>query len=184
MSAVLQISVLKYFSLIFPALLVFVIVFALLEKTKVLGENKAVHAIIAIAIGFIVIVFEDVIDIINYMAPWFVLLFVFFVLLLVLYKMLGASDESIAGFFTKSKGIQILLVGIGLVILIAAIGHVYGQRMLPLTAGGGVNVTAIGEPTTFKENILVTLFNPKILGVIFILVVAVAAIVLLTKEKL
>ena len=183
MTSVLQIGVLRYFSLIFPALLVFVIVFALLEKTKVIGENKVVNSIIAIAIGFMVILFQDIVSIINYMAPWFVLLFVFFVLLLMLYKLLGASDQNISDFFMKNKGVQALIFGIGLVILIASIAHVYGQRLLPATEGG-IDVTTISEAGTFKENVLATLFNPQILGVIFILIVAVAAIVLLTKEKL
>ncbi len=183
MASILQVGVLKYFSLIFPALLVFVVVFALLEKTKVIGENKTVNAIIAIAIGFMVILFEDIISIINYMAPWFVLLFIFFILLLILYKLLGASDQNIAEFFTKNKGLQFVLIGIGVIILIAAIAHVYGQRLLPVT-DEGVNVTALEEPTSFKQNVLNVLFDPKILGMIFILVIAVAAIALLTKEKL
>lgn len=179
----MQLGVLKYFSIIFPALLVFVVVFALLEKTKILGENKVTHSIIAIVIAFMVILLKDIVSIINYMAPWFVLLFVFFVFLLVLYKLLGATDQNIADFFTKNRGFQFVIIGIGLVILIASIAYVYGPKVLPVT-GDGVNVTAVGEAGTFKENVFAVLFSPKILGMIFILVVAIAAIALLTREKL
>ena len=77
MATFLDTGLLSYFSVIFPALLVFVIVYALLEKTKLLGENKAIHAIAAIAIALMLMLSRNIMNVINYMAPWFVLLFVF-----------------------------------------------------------------------------------------------------------
>ena len=82
MPAGLDIGIMNYFSIIFPVLIVFVIVFAILEKTKILGENKIFNAVLAIGFAFLVMLSKEIIAIISFGAPWFVLLFVFLVLLL------------------------------------------------------------------------------------------------------
>jgi len=190
MATFLQLGLMNYFSIIFPALIVFVIVFALFQKFKILGEDKTVHSIIAIALAFLVILSADVVELINVMAPWFVIIFVFLVLLLVLFKLMGASDENIAAILTKNKGVQWIIIGIGFIILIGALAHVYGERLAPVTAEepveGAVVSEAIAEkePTTFGENVLKILFNPLMLGVIFILLVAIFTIALITRERL
>ena len=40
------------FDIILPFLLIFALVFAILEKSKILGSNRAVYAIISLAISF------------------------------------------------------------------------------------------------------------------------------------
>ena len=42
MATVLDIGLLEYFSIIFPAILIFLLVFALLQKIKILGDNKTI----------------------------------------------------------------------------------------------------------------------------------------------
>lgn len=50
----------------FPFLLVFFIVFAILEKTKILGDNKKqLNALIAFVIGLIFIAFAYPVDVVN-----------------------------------------------------------------------------------------------------------------------
>jgi len=183
MATFLQLGVLRYFSIIFPALIVFVIVFALFEKFKILGENKSVHTIVAIALAFLVILSSSLVELINTMAPWFVIIFVFVVLLLVLFKLMGASDEAISSMLMKNKGVQWILIGIGFIILIAALAHVYGAKLVPVTSPAEVSAGA-EVPTTFGENVLRILFNPIILGIIFILFVAIFTIALITRERI
>jgi hypothetical protein len=185
MATFLQLGILNYFSIIFPALLVFVIVFALFQKYKILGDNKSVHTIIAIALAFLVILSASMVELINVMAPWFVVIFVFMVLLLVLFKLMGASDETISSMFIKNKSIQWLIIGIAFIILVAALAHVYGARLAPAAAvEGEVVAEETGEPTTFGQNVVKILFNPLILGIVFILLLAVFTIALITKERL
>lgn len=43
------------FDIILPFLLIFALVFAILEKSKVLGQNKGIYAIVALAIAFFAI---------------------------------------------------------------------------------------------------------------------------------
>lgn len=186
MATFLQIGLLKYFSIIFPALLIFFVVFAVLEKTKILGEGKtAVNAIVGIAIAFILILSKDIVAIINYMIPWFVIVFIFLILLLVVFKIMGATDQTIADLLANNKTVQWILVGIGVIILIASIAHVYGERLAPVAEGEVAEGAAIEdvEEGTFKQSVLKVLFNPLILGVLFVLVLAIFAIGLLTREK-
>jgi len=186
MAGALDIGLLEYFSIIFPALLVFVVVYALLSKLKILGESKSIQAIAAIAIAFIVILSRDVTKIINVIAPWFVILFVFIILLLVIYKMLGASDENLSTFITTHTMTQWMIFIIGIIIVIAGIASVYGERLTPITTGEGNGTTASSSTSTtgstFGESVGKTLFHPKIIGTIFIFLVAAFAIGLLSME--
>jgi len=91
----------NYIAILLPALLIFVVVYALLSKTEILGKNKAFAAVVAIIAAFLGILFKDVLVIINFMAPWFVVIFIFLVLLLVLLMILGVKEETIAEFVSK-----------------------------------------------------------------------------------
>jgi len=190
MAAFLDVGLLEYFSIIFPALLIFVVVYALFEKLKIVGESKSVHAIIAIAFAFILMLSKDVMDIINFISPWFVLLFIFIILLLVAYKTLGASDENIANFIRTDKLTQWIIIIIGVIILFSALSHVYGERLLPITEGGTVsgenNMTSVtGSATpTYSARMGETFFHPKVLGFVLIMTIAVFTVGLLTKDSI
>ena len=189
----LELGVLNYFSIIFPALLVWVIVFAILEKTKILGESRSVHAIAATVAAFLVMLSEDITAIITFGAPWFVLVFVFLVLLLLIYRFMGASEADLAKVITTDRPIQWFIFAIGAIIIIASISHIYGQRLLAQAEeyAEGENITvaearekiAEGEGLTYRSELYKTFFNPKVLGLIFIFLVAVFTIALLTRER-
>lgn len=174
----LETGLLNYFAIIFPALLVFAIVFALLDKTKILGENRGINAIIAIVLAFIVMLSANVAEVINLMAPWFVILFVFILLLLMVYKMMGASDQNLTNVITSYKGLQWTIAILGIIIAIAAIANVYGPKLTHLTDEG--NETSEG----FTSEVGETFFHPKVLGMLLIFLIAVFAIALLTRERI
>ena len=194
MATFLETGALNYFSIIFPALLVFVIVYALLEKTKILGENKGLHAIAAIVAAFLVMLSGDIVQIINFGAPWFVLVFVFLVLLLLIYRFMGATEADLTKVIRTDKPIQWTIFFIGLVIVIASISNIYGQRLLAQTEeyAVGENITvaeareiiAEEEGLTYRSELYKTFFSPKILGLIFIFLVATFTIALLTRETI
>lgn len=187
MATFLEVGLLNYFSVIFPALLIFVVVFAIFEKFKLIGESKTIHAVVAIALAFMVMLSQNIVTIINFIAPWFVLVFIFVILLLMVYKIMGASDEVLTNFIQTDNAVKWFIFAIGIIIIIAGISHVYGQRLVPVTTEGGEVIDPqTGEITTasgeFKENIAATFFHPKIIGTLFVLLVAVFAISLLTRE--
>ena len=185
----LEIGLLRYFSIIFPALLVFALVYAILTATKMLGESKGINAIVAIVLAFLVMLSEDIISLINFVAPWFVLFFLFIVLLLVVYKIFGASDKNLANFITTDRPVQWAIFAVGVLIMVAGFSHVYGQKLLPATLENEtVNITgsqAVSTATSsFRQNVTRIFFNPKVIGMLFVFFVAVFAISLLTRDTL
>lgn len=179
----LDIGLFQYFNVIFPILLIFAVVFALLHKTKILGENPTINAIIAIAIAFMSLLSQSLIDLINFMAPWFVLVFIFVILLLLIYQTLGASEKDILGALKGEKTIQWAVFGVAIIILFAGFAHVFGQEMLAQQAPTLVEVTEGGVATpSFQVNIWTTIFSPQVLGVIFIFLIAIFAVAFLSGQ--
>lgn len=101
---------------ILPFLLVFTIVFAVLQKAKIFGEDKKqIDAIIALVTGLILISFAQAVGIILQLIPF---LAVTLVIILVLMLFLGSFAEDS---LIKKKAIYIPLA---LVVIIALITYV------------------------------------------------------------
>lgn len=179
MASFLEIGLLQNFSLIFPAILVFVVIYAILQKTKLLGDKSIVNALIAIAAGFLVMLSKDIVHIISFMTPWFIVLAIAILLMLMIYKLMGATDENIAHYLTTDKTIQWTLFVLGLIIIIATIANVYGSRLIPADS----ETAAIdGESTDIASNVQSAIFNPKVLGMILIMLIAAFTIGIITME--
>jgi hypothetical protein len=99
---------LGFFMPIFSFLLVFVIVYALLAKTQVLGENKFVHLLISFLLAIFFIVNVSLVEFVNFNSAWFAVFIVciFFILLLISFTH-GKID-----FFQKAWVAWILIAGL------------------------------------------------------------------------
>jgi len=185
MASVLDISVLGYFDIVFPFLLIFFIVFAILQKTKILGDKLAINAMIGVSIALIAIISDKVVAVINFIAPWFVVVFIFLILLLLIFQIMGAKDADIA-LATKDKAVQWTVLGVALVIIFAGLASVFGQEFLEKSQGEAVDVedgAAVNATTTsgsFEGNIAGIISHPKILGMIVLFGIAIFAVALLT----
>ncbi len=173
------IGVLDYFSALFAALLVFAIVFAILHQTRLLGENKAVQGLIAILLAILVLLNEDLINLVNFISPWFVIVFVFLILLLLTYRLFGISEGSIVNFMTHDRTVNWVLLAIGIIILLAGIFNVFGERALQAREGVNETNSEVSDGGGFTSNVFNTLFHPKMLGLILVLAIAVFAVAFL-----
>jgi len=103
---------------VYPFLLIFFIIFAILEKTKVFGEDKKqINALIAAVIGFIFVsaVFpKEVVS--NLMLFLSIAIVIVFVVLMLWGFVMG--EEGLKIFSGSSKGLKI---AIGVVIIIAVV---------------------------------------------------------------
>ena len=82
---------------VIPFCLVFTLVFAILERTKVLGKEKGrpksrLNAVIAFVIGFFVIALTDVLKAINILSQYIVVLILAGLFIAVLLGFLGVKD--------------------------------------------------------------------------------------------
>ncbi len=188
MATFLDVSLLQSVDAIFPALLVFAIVFAILNKTHALGKSIGLDAIIAIVAAFMVMLSRPLIELINYIIPWFVVAIIFFLLLLLIFRVFGAEDKDIFEYVKGDKAVGWVIIAICLVIVAAGLGKVFGQGLTEqaFDAGTAGNVTydENGVATqNFERSVTATLFHPKVLGVIIVFTIAIFAVALLTGQE-
>lgn len=174
----LDLGILNLFDFIFPMLLVWAFVFALLQKTKIIGESPAINALIASAVSFTVLLSRTIIDLINFIIPWFAIAIIFFVLMVLLFMIMGAKDITAY----QDKTLQWVLVAVGILIVVAAFGKVLGQSLLEQGAQAGTVVEGQGSVASggFQQNIYATLFHPKVLGLLVVFAIVVFAVALLS----
>lgn len=196
----LEFGILGYFNAIFAFLLVFVLSYGLLSYTKPFGdENKALYSIIALAIGVLAITSGGILKFISFVTPWFfVLILVGFFILFIL-MMFGLKHEDLTA--GKSTELRTYVIIFTIVIILFGLGAAFGQGALEEGTGktetaptveeeptGLVNDGATGAPSetstdNFGNNVLNTLVNPQVLGMILVLLVAVFAMFFLTKAS-
>lgn len=71
MAAEASVSVISYFMPIFAFLLVFIVIYALLFKTKVLGENQPVMLFISFILSSFFIVQASLVEFVKFTSAWF-----------------------------------------------------------------------------------------------------------------
>lgn len=180
MATVLDLGLLQYFAVIFPVLLIFVLVYALLQKTKFISEAVGINAILAICAAVLVSLSESVIALIVFVSPWFVFMFIIVLLFLLVMKIFGTKDEQILDVVTKDATITWVILGISIVIIFAGFATVFGQTLVE--GSTAANDGGAGTGGDFEENIFETIFHPKILGVMVLFTICVVAIALLTGK--
>lgn len=107
-----EIGVVNY---VLPFLLVFAIVFAVLEKTQIFGEHKTnINSVIAVVVGMLLVVQQGIVEIINLFLPRISLIIVVTLMgLLIIAMLAGKKYEGLSG---SVFGVAIILVLIAVVL--------------------------------------------------------------------
>lgn len=102
---------------LFPFLLIFFVVFAILEKTKVFGsEKKQINALVALVIGLIFVGVAYPVDVVNNLILFLtVSLIVVFIVLLLWGFATGSTDVKIEG---NMKKFAAFLIGVAVVVAV------------------------------------------------------------------
>lgn len=152
-----------FVEVVLPFLLVFTVVFAILQKTKVLGEGKKqIDAIVALVVGLIVISFGFATGIIVSLVPILAVGVVVILVFMLLYGMVYKEGD-----FDLHKGVKITIGAIAAVVVVIAV----------LVSTGGLNYLIevfwySGEGSGLLTNVVfivviiaaflaVVLWNPK-----------------------
>ena len=209
----LDIGLLGAISTIFIMILVFVIMYGFLSWRKFFGEgNQGLHALIAFAFAILSVMSRGFSTLIAYITPWFfTLIFIGFFILFIL-MMFGLKEKDlVAGTTPQLRTWVIILV---VVVMLFGLGAAFGQTTLEAGTGLNENVVTPQEPITgepgyvyygddykyyeettpktqprpdsddFADNVMATLFHPKVLGLIVIMLIGAFAMFLLTKGNL
>ena len=182
-----------------PTLLVLVIVYAVLNFTKALGDNKIIEALVAVFIAALFLVSDTASNVIAFMAPWFVILFIFLIFTIIAFKAMGVTDAQIFGAMKSYRSISIWVISLSIIIGLLGIANTYGQGLLSrqpgyeqytanpdgtFTSPEGDIVSSIppGSATgSFRTNLTRTLFHPEILGFALIGLIASFSIYFMTR---
>ena len=106
---------------VLPFLLVFVLVFAILQKSKVLGDGKAqIDALVSLVIALILIVFPQPRDIIVGIMPWLAVGVAVMLVFLILYGFVAGDG------WMKEKWIKIVFGILAGIFVIAVVLNVSG----------------------------------------------------------
>ena len=183
MATFLDAGLLQNFSYIFPVLLVFAIVYAILHKTNALGKSPGINALVAAVAALMMLLSRAALDIVNYMMPWMSIAIIFFVLLILVFQLMGIQEGD-WNKIVKDKAVYWAILGILLIIVLASIGNVLGQSVLEeasqLTSEEVQSGVASGS---FQQNIYATLFNTKVLGLIIMFTIVIFSVALLSGDS-
>ncbi len=169
MATFLDIAGQEYISTIMVFILVIVGVYAMLASSKWFSAPPWMYALIAVVIAFFVIISPTATNIARNVGPWFAVLFVLMLFIMMGGKMVGGDGGEMV-----SKSIFFVFIFLVIVFSVAP------------TAREGANI--YGDNSTgevdydYSQNTQV-LFHPKMLGLVLIFGVAIAAAALLVSTK-
>jgi len=127
MDAVESLEDIGFYEVALPFILIFTIVFAILQKVKIFGASgKNFNAVIAVVLAFLVVRNQAIVEVLNQFLPKISLISVVIVVVLLLFTILSGNEQPS---FTKHLlGIMIILVAIGVIISFvgSGAGEVFG----------------------------------------------------------
>ena len=181
LNAIAVMQQIGFYAVIFPFLLIFAVMYGILLKTKVFGDNKTVNVLVSIIVAFIFVSFSQAVSFVNYLIPFIIAFLIAAILMLLIFTFMGAKEESIVSALNHPMG-YLLIIGIFIIIIMVVINMVLPE-LSPYTA---TNMSEAGAPTgtTAVMQSMATLFHPTFLAImIMFLIFAVAAYIITTKVE-
>lgn len=168
---VVNITGIYFFMPVFSFLFVFVVVYAVLAKTKVLGDTKSVNVIVSLVMAIIFMNFSSMQLYVETMLPWFIILLICVFLVLVI---MGFSTKSVDKMMTPAFAwtVVAILVIIFLISAIKVFNPVFHSEYI-LTSGD--------SPQLVSQ--IRNAFDNQFSGTILLLIVAAVVAWVLTKKS-
>jgi len=187
------------FSPIFIFIFVFAIIFGVLQASKIFKEAKNLYGIIAFILAILAIVNSDFVKMLTMILPWIAMMVIFFFLMFFILMFLGMDNNlilQVMGGPTKASTFW-WVFGAVIFLVVWSLGSIMGQRYLE--SGTGLvgddnstlqdyqnNVDSSERATTatnnFQGNLTNILFHPAVLGMALILIIAMMALIMLTRD--
>ena len=88
---------------------------------------------------------------------------------------MGISEKTLIKYITTDKTVKWALFIVGLVIFFGSIATLWGEELL---------AAGVEENVTFTSEVVRTIFNTKVLGLILVAALAMFTVLFLTSEKI
>src|SRR3989344_3428892 len=126
---VIDIGIWRYFLPIFSFIFMFTLVFAILEKTKILGsDSTGLNSIIAFVVALLFVLTPSAVALVNFLIPWFIVLIFFILFVVVIFMFMGVSADTIKEVAQSSTFVTTIVI-ITIILLIIAISVVWGEQL-------------------------------------------------------
>ncbi|MBI2663940.1 hypothetical protein HYX10_01205 [Candidatus Woesearchaeota archaeon] len=173
MATIFDLSLLREFSLVFVWVLIFVLVYGILEVTNIF-KNRGLHALIAIAITILLGTTSGVTTVVTGLIPWFVITGFFVVFFLVLSNFIGVPTKEVLQRFGGEGAVWWLFVPLTVGLMIALVaGGQFARSQAPIDSETGEPVTTPGKV------VLDIITDPKVLALMIILGISAVTVVLM-----
>lgn len=156
MATILETGLINYIMPVLVFLLIFAVVFAILKKLAIFGDNVGVNSVIAFVVALIFMITPRARELVTTMTPWFLIIVVLVFFILMTLVFIGLKEEALTA-LAKHPAMYIIVIVIVALIFFISLAKVF--------AGAGLDFSYFEF-----------LVHPRILGVIFILVIASLAV--------
>ena len=166
MATFLDVTAIESFTNVFVFLFVWLVVYAILLYTKVLGQNQWINILIGLFIAFFVLISQLATSIVRQVAPIFAVVLVFVAIITIVGRMFGTGTTVMEGSAMKYIVLVILVVAL-------VVGSLAVVRE-------NIDVPERGEDFGKTSTII---FHPNFLGLVLIFLIAVFTIGLLAAKQ-
>lgn len=180
MATPLDFGLLKVMHNVFPFLFVLILTYALLVKFPLFKDNQFFAASISFILAVLSMFSPIFVKTIQKAAPWFVLLLVFIVLLLVVYQAFGVTEKTILDTISSEDYSSLFangMIALMLMIILGNLASVISEEkgFSALTSEG---VPIEDEQTGFFK----VIFHPKVLGFATVMLIALFTVLRLSQR--
>ncbi len=182
-------SLLTGMQFIFSFILVWIIVYSVLGFTQLFKTNQGLRGLLAIMVALLTLASPKVLMVVSLIVPWFSILFVFIAMLLLGVMLFGIEGKTITKWVEEKDNVTVnFIIVVAGIIFIAGLGYVFfsggpttqqNVTQTTITSAGTVTTADVGG--TGAGALMATLFHPKVLGAIFVLLLGLFTILLLVK---
>lgn len=186
MATLLDTGLLSFLTPIFIFLFIFVVIYALLAKTKLLGDKdvSALNFLAAVCVAAIAVFAGTITNVVAVVTPWIVFIIIILTLLFGMFIFFGVKNEDIWETIGGKTVVYVLI----LLIIVIGLSQVFESQISPYDSASSDQVspttsgTGAVQSSTVKGEIIKTLIHPRLLAAIFMLVVAAFTIKLIADK--
>jgi len=151
-----------------PLILIWVLVYGLLVRSKALKPDLA--AMVAFAVALIAVMNPYIRAMILDMTPFFTMFLIIILLVILLFLLLGANQADIVKALSQSE-VHYFLVFISLLFVFISMSNVFGPEFQPVMweEEGWENATFNKTGDPIQAEVIRTLVNPGFLGVLLLI---------------
>ena len=172
MATILDAGFLNFLLPVFAFLLIYAIVFGVLQKSKFLSESSNINTWVALAVSVLFLLAPGAIEFVSVIAPWFVVLVIIAFSFLLIFLFMGIKPETIEKIARNEASVRWTIIIISIIIIVIGLTSVFGPIF---------GTPANDESGTGRE-VQRSIFDPQVLTTVFILLIAGQAVRLIAQS--